>query len=150
METLNLPSYDFKVRTREEKPFILDPVRRRFVPLTPEEWVRQHFVQYLISDRGVPAALVALEMPFPYQDRYYRADVVVHDRLMRPTLIAECKRPSVQVDQRTFDQIGVYNTVIRAAYLVITNGMHHYCCSVDHAGQEVEFLNEIPHFEHLS
>ena len=146
---LNLPRYDFEVRTRDGKHIILDPVRRRFVPLTPEEWVRQHFVQYLINDRDVPAALIALEMPFPYQDRYYRADIVVHNRATQPVLVAECKRPSVRVDQRAFDQIGIYNTVIQAAYLVITNGIDHYCCVVDHERQTVEFLDEIPHFDLL-
>ena len=147
MQTLNLPSYDFTLRSNAGKTVILDTLRKKYVPLTPEEWVRQHFVQYLIHERQVPASLIALEMAFPFQNTHYRADIVVHDRAIEPVMVVECKRPSVKITQQTFNQIGVYNSVIRARYLVVTNGLQHFCCRVDD-GQLI-FLSSIPAYPSL-
>ena len=151
MRKLNLPRYDFTIEMREGgRQFIVDPVRQKRVLLTPEEWVRQHIVQYLIRYRGVPRSLIAIEESFSFEGMYYRADVVVYKRNvvykreMQPMLIVECKRPSIKLSQEVFDQIGVYNSVIPARYLVVTNGYEHYCCRVDHSRKTVEYLKEIP------
>lgn len=147
MEQLNLPPYNYEVRNQAGRRVILDPVRKRFVPLTPEEWVRQHFVQYLIRNLDVPPGLVGIEVAIPKQDHHYRADIVIYDRRVEPVMVVECKRPSVQLSQDTFNQIGHYNTTLKVPYLVITNGMQHYCCMVDHAHRSYRFLDEIPSYK---
>ena len=146
MEPLSFPSYNFEIRNEAEKVVILDRVRQRFVPLTPEEWVRQHLIQYLIEALDVPQGFIAVEAPIPMHDRYYRADIVVYDRKMRTVLIAECKNPSVKIKQDVFNQIGRYNTVCKAPYLLVTNGLQHHCCMVDHKNREFRFLNELPSY----
>ena len=150
MQQLNLPAYSFTIRSRDGKQVILDTLRRKFVQLTPEEWVRQHFVQYLIQERGVPQPLISLEMAFPFHDTQYRADVVVYSKAIKPVMMVECKRPSVKISQRAFNQIGVYNSVIRAGHLVVTNGLQHYCCCVDHGDETMTFLTEIPHYSTMA
>ncbi len=149
MEKLNLPSYDYTLRTQNKQRVILDPIRKRFVPLTPEEWVRQHFVQYLIRNFGVPPALIGIEVSIPIQDRYYRADIVVYNRQIQPVMIVECKRPSVQLTQNTFDQVGHYNIALKVPYLAIANGMMYYCCIFDQISRSYRFLDEIPHYQTL-
>ena len=150
MQTLNLPQCDFELRTHRGKRVILDPVRQRFVPLTPEEWVRQHLVQYLILDRGVPASLIALEMAFLYHDRYNRADIIVHNRQLEPVMLIECKNPTVTIGQDVFDQIGRYNAVVRAGYLGVSNGLTHFCCRVDHTHRTIDYLDEFPMYEAIA
>lgn len=149
MQPLNLPAYSFTIRQRDGKEMILDPVRRKYVRLTPEEWVRQHFVQYLIQDKGVPRALIAIEMGFTYQGMQRRADVVVHDRGGHPLMMVECKAPDVAVRQDVFDQVARYNKVVQARYLVATNGLVHYCCMLDHARHAYHFLDTLPAYEDL-
>lgn len=128
---------------------ILDPVRRKYVRLTPEEWVRQHFVQYLIREHDVPRSLVAIEMGFTYQGMARRADVVVHDRRGQPLLMVECKSPDVAIGQEVFDQVARYNRVVQARYLVVTNGRVHYCCLVDREQHTYRFLDELPPYAEL-
>ena len=147
MQKLNLPAYDVTVRSNAGKQVILDTIRQKFVPLTPEEWVRQHFVQYLIHERQVPQPLIALEMAFAFKQSHYRADIVVYNRAIEPVMIVECKRPSVRISQQTFDQIGVYNLVIRARYLVVTNGLQHYCCQVN--DEDLDFVTQIPTYSSM-
>lgn len=147
MQSLNLPAYNFTIRSIAGKQVILDTLRKKYVPLTPEEWVRQHFVQYLIHERQVPRPLIALEMAFPFQKTHYRADVVVYNRALEPVMIVECKRPSVSISQQTFNQIGLYNVVIRAQYLVVTNGLQHFCCRVH--DEQLTFVTEIPPYSTL-
>lgn len=149
METLNLPAYTFQTRERAGKRDIFDPIRQKYVRLTPEEWVRQHFVQYLIREHGVPRGLVAVEHGFTDQDMPRRADIVVHDRQGRPLLIAECKAPGVPVTQDTFDQVARYNRVLRVPYLVVTNGQDHYACRIDFEAATYRFLDELPLYEAL-
>jgi len=148
METLNLPAYEFTIRLNAGRRVILDTLRGKFVPLTPEEWVRQHFVQYLIHEFQVPQPLIALEMAFPFHNTHYRADVVVYSRAMKPVMIVECKRPSVKINQQTFNQIGVYNKVIRARYLVVTNGLQHYCCRV--LDEQMDFVTQMPTYSSMA
>ncbi len=146
---LNLPPYDFLVREIDGKAMIFDPVRKKYVRLTPEEWVRQHVVQYLIRDRGVPPGLVAIEAAFTYARMPRRADVIVHDRSGRPLLMVECKAPDVEIRQAAFDQVARYNTVVRAQYLMVTNGLVHYCCRIDHSAGTYHFLDALPRYEAL-
>jgi hypothetical protein len=149
METLNLPAYEFRTTEQEGKRHIYDSARQTYVRLTPEEWVRQHFVQYLIQELGVPAGLVATEARFRYQGQPWRADVVVHDRSGAPLLLVECKAPSVPIRQDAFDQGARYNLVLDAPYLVVTNGQEHYACRVDVDSGEYAFLDDLPSYEAL-
>ena len=146
---LNLPPCDFRIREDGGKAMIFDPIRRKYVRLTPEEWVRQHFVQYLVQDLGTPPALVAIEGGFTYQGMSRRADVVVHDRRGQPLLLVECKAPSVEVQQATFDQVARYNKVVQARYLVVTNGRVHYACLLDREQHTYHFLDDLPPYEAL-
>ena len=147
MEQLNLPPYEYELRNQAGRRVILDPIRKRFVPLTPEEWVRQHFIQYLIRNQSVPQALIAVEVAIPMQDRHYRADIVAYDRQIEPVLVVECKRPSVKLGQDVFNQIGHYNVALRVPYLVVTNGIQHYCCMIDRTHHNHRFLDEIPTYQ---
>jgi len=149
METLNLPSYSFRTTEREEKAVIYDPIRQTYVRLTPEEWVRQHFVQYLIQELDVPAGLVAVEAPFAFEGQSWRADVVAHDRQAAPLVLVECKAPSVSIGQDAFDQGARYNLVLEAPFLVVTNGQTHYACRVDLEAGDYTFLDDLPDYDTL-
>ncbi|MEM1125252.1 MAG: type I restriction enzyme HsdR N-terminal domain-containing protein [Bacteroidota bacterium] len=146
---LALPTYDFEVRPSRRGRLILDPVRRQFVRLTPEEWVRQHLLRYLIDDKGCPAALIAVEKGFTYQRLPRRADIVVHDRQGQARLIVECKAPEVAVDQAVFDQVAGYNRVLRADHLMISNGLTHYICHLDRHASTYRFLDDLPAYDAL-
>jgi hypothetical protein len=124
-------------------------VRQTYVRLTPEEWVRQHFVQYLIQDLDVPEGLVVTEASFRYQGQPWRADVVVHDRQGDPLLLVECKAPSVAIRQDAFDQGARYNLVLDTPYLVVTNGLEHYACRIDLTTQDYAFLDDLPPYGEL-
>lgn len=128
---------------------IYDALRGRYVRLTPEEWVRQHFIRHLVQDLGYPRALIAVEMAFTYQRMPRRADIVVHDRQGRPLLMVECKAPGVTIGQQTFDQVARYNRVVQAKYLVVTNGHVHYACVLDPARNTYRFLDALPRYEAL-
>jgi len=147
MEQLNLPTYDYELRNDNGRIVILDPIRKRFVSLTPEEWVRQHFVQYLMSHLSVPQGLIQIEVSIPIRGRLYRADIVVYNRQIVPILVVECKRPSITLGQEVFNQVGYYNLGLKVPYLVVTNGMQHYCCRVDQPLRSYQFLDQIPSFD---
>ena len=149
MEPLNLPAYDFPTRTIRGRKMVFDPIRKKYVRLTPEEWVRQHFVQYMVQELGYPAALIGIEWAFTYQGMGRRADVVVHDRRGQPVLMVECKAPDVPISQDTFDQVARYNRVIRARYLVVTNGYEHYACALDREQETYRFLDRLPFYDEL-
>ncbi|MDQ7040812.1 MAG: type I restriction enzyme HsdR N-terminal domain-containing protein [Rhodothermus sp.] len=131
MESLNFPTYSFRLRRQGKQVYLFDPLRRRWVRLTPEEWVRQHLAQYLVQALGCPPSLVALETAFTDQGMVRRADLVVYNREGRPLLLAECKAPTVPVTQEVVEQAGRYNRVIGAPYLVVTNGRTHYVWRID-------------------
>jgi len=149
VETLNLPTYELQTAERDGKPVIYDPMRKTYVRLTPEEWVRQHFVQYLVQELDVPAGLVAVEASFQYQGRPRRADVIVHDQEGAPLLLVECKAPQVSIDQDAFDQCARYNIVLGAPYLVVTNGQVHYACTIDFDDRRYTFLDDLPPYDEL-
>lgn len=149
MDVLNLPTCDIKVRRNGVKKEIFDPVRKRFVALTPEEWVRQHFVQFLMNERHVPAMLIGVEVSLKYNRLSKRSDIVVFDRMGQPSLAVECKASNVKIDQKVFDQLARYNMVLNVRYLVVTNGLAHYCCQIDKGKGTYTFLQDIPPFEML-
>lgn len=149
MESLNLPAYDVRTADRDGTEMIYDPLREQYVTLTPEEWVRQHFVQYLIRERGVPRGLVAVEAGFTFQGQPQRADAIVHDRQGDPLLLVECKAPRVEVSQDAFDQCARYNLVLGAPYLVVTNGLSHYACAIDFDRRRYRFLDNLPPYDEL-
>lgn len=149
MIRLNLPEYDIKVGGTAEKPTIFDILRRRYVALTPEEWVRQHFVHYLTSRKGYPATLLANEVKLKVGDKTLRADSVLYSTAVRPRMIIEYKAPNVAITQKTFDQIFVYNLLLHADYLVVSNGLSHYCCRRGSGSQNYAFLPEIPDYDKL-
>jgi len=149
VESLNLPTYEFRTAERDGKRTVYDPVRDRYVRLTPEEWVRQHFVQYLVQTLNVPAGLVAVEAAFEFQGQPQRADIIVHDQRGEPLLLVECKAPRVSIGQDAFDQGARYNLVLGAPYLVVTNGQTHYACAIDFENRSYTFLDDLPPYAAL-
>ncbi|MEM8558210.1 MAG: type I restriction enzyme HsdR N-terminal domain-containing protein [Bacteroidota bacterium] len=144
---LAFPPLSARLRDTPRGHEVLDPVRRRWVRLTPEEWVRQHLLAYLIDALGYPQGLLAVEREVRYLDAAHRADVLAVGRDQQPLLLAECKAASIPIDQGAFDQAARYNTVVRARYVVVTNGLTHYCCHVDLETQHYAFRDAIPAFE---
>lgn len=141
---LNLPDYPLKVTLRGEKPFIFDPLRDKYVAFTPEEYVRQRFTAWLINDLHYPRSLMGNEVSLTYNDTGRRCDTLVADRRGEPFMIVEYKAPSVQITQAVFDQIARYNMVLRAPYIVVSNGLNHYCCRTDMDANTYHFLPQIP------
>ena len=142
--TLNLPPYEAKIQQSNGKDQIFDDLRRCYVALTPEEWVRQHFVHMLIEHKGYPATLTANEVAISLNGMNRRCDTVVYDKGLKPRAIIEYKAPSVKIDGKVFAQIVRYNLVLRVDYLIVSNGLHHYCCKMDYDNNSYTFLNEIP------
>lgn len=150
MVELNLPQYEFKVRKRDDGLWIIwDRLRDRWVALTPEEWVRQHFVEWLITAKQFPAALMGNEVSLKQNGIARRCDTVVADRTGQPLVIVEYKAPTINITQKTFDQIVRYNMVLHARYLIVSNGLNHYCCRIDYEKNGYRFMEEIPCYESL-
>jgi hypothetical protein len=149
MNELHLPPYDVKVRGTKDKPEIFDFLRKRYVALTPEEWVRQHFVHWLIEGRGYPKGLVGNEVALSCGDKKLRCDSIVYNKEGHPLMIIEYKAPTVSLTQRVFHQISVYNLLLHVDYLVVSNGLKHYCCRMDYETQTFHFLQEIPDYDKL-
>lgn len=149
MQRLNLPEYQFNIKNKDDAFVILDTLRKRWVALTPEEWVRQHFVRFLIDDREFPAALMNNEISLTQNGIKRRCDTLVADRQGAPLMIVEYKAPTIEITQKTFDQIVRYNMVLWAKYLVVSNGMSHYCCKIDYETNSYIFLEEIPFYRDL-
>ena len=150
MKELNLPQYSFKITGDEGSEMIFDEIRRKYVRLTPEEWVRQNFVRYLITEGKYPAGLIGIEVMFSLNSMKRRVDVLVHNRWGKPVMIVECKEPAVKIDDKTFDQIVAYNMALKTPYIVVTNGLDHYACKVDVENKKYEFLMAIPLYEDLN
>ncbi len=150
MQALNLPAYQFKIKRDGQRTQIFDAIRKKYLVLTPEEWVRQHFVRYLIEEKGFPASLIAIEMGLKLNGLQKRGDIVAYQASGDPLLIVECKAPSVKISQGTFDQIARYNMVLKVNYLVVTNGLDHYCCIIDHLQGSYHFLKEVPNYEEIT
>lgn len=144
MQKLNYPSYTFKLKTNENKTLIFDIVRKKYVTLTPEEWVRQHTIHYLFKEKNYPISLMTVEKQLKIRTLRKRIDIVSYTNDGIPFLIVECKAPSVQISQDTFDQIARYNLKLEAQILMVTNGISHYYCVMNHKKQAYEFLSELP------
>lgn len=149
MQALNLPDHGVKTKHGPDGDRVFDPVRRQWVALTPEEWVRQHVINHLAHDLGCPMALMAVEKQLLMNKLARRADIVVHDRNGRPVLLVECKAPTVKIDQSTFEQAARYNTVFKVPYLLVSNGITHYCCRVYQDDGRVEFMQAVPPYDAL-
>jgi hypothetical protein len=150
MQKLNLPEYSFRFKTTEGKDFIFDSLRKKFVRLTPEEWVRQNFVQFLIAEKNYSPALITVEAAVKVNNNPQRADMVMFDRSGSPVLVAEFKAPDIKINQQTFDQIARYNMQLKVKFLIVSNGMEHYCCSIDYGNNSYAYLKEIPSFADIS
>lgn len=146
MYALNLPSFEVKIRKSDAGIEILDPLRRKYIRLTPEEWVRQHFVNYLINEKDYPMTLMANETAIRLNSLSKRCDTVVYNNYLQPLAICEYKSPEIKIDQAVFDQIVRYNIVLKVSYLIVSNGMTHYCCKMNYDDMTYEFLEEIPSY----
>ena len=144
MQKLNYPSFTFKLKTNENKTLIFDIVIKKYVTLTPEEWVRQNTIHYLFKEKNYPISLMAVEKQLKIRTLRKRIDIVSYTNDGIPFLIVECKAPSVQISQDTFDQIARYNLKLEAQILMVTNGISHYYCVMNHKKQAYEFLSELP------
>ena len=149
MYELNLPKYGIKIANENGHQTIFDVLRRKYVALTPEEWVRQHFVHYLIEHKGYPQALMANEIQLAIGNKKLRCDSVLYDRSLKPRMIIEYKAPTVNITQKVFDQITIYNMLLHVDYLVVSNGIKHYCCRMDYENQKYLFLDDIPDYKNL-
>lgn len=145
---LNLPMADVKLRHGIRGDEIFDPLRGKWVIVTPEEWVRQHFTAYLQKDLGYPAGLMANEVTINLNGTSKRCDTVIYDSSLRPKMIVEYKAPSVTITGKVFEQIGRYNLVLGVSYLTVSNGLRHFCCHID-GSSKIRFLREIPRYENL-
>lgn len=144
MYALNLPSFDAKIRKNGNGFEIFDPLRRKYVALTPEEWVRQHFVHYLITEKNYPASRIANEAAIRLNSLTRRCDSVVYNIRLEPVMIIEYKEPGVTITQQVFDQVARYNSVLRVPYIIVSNGISHYCYRIDYGRQSYSFLSDIP------
>ncbi|HRJ28206.1 MAG TPA: type I restriction enzyme HsdR N-terminal domain-containing protein [Cyclobacteriaceae bacterium] len=141
MIKLNLPAFDYKLKKADGKVWIFDGIRKKYVVLTPEEWVRQHFVQYLIHVLSYPKALVKIEGGLHYNQLAKRSDIVVFNRAGNPWMVVECKAPEIKLRQQDAQQVAVYNSTLKASYVVITNGLRHLCFEM---ATEIKSLPELP------
>ena len=149
MLALNLPAFEVKMKDEGAKKLIFDVIRRKYVALTPEEWVRQHFVHYLIEQLGYPQELLANEVEVSLNGTSKRCDTVLYDRDLQARMIVEYKAADVNISQKVFNQIMRYNMVLRVQYLIVSNGLEHYCCKLDYSNNSYEFLSEIPSYDSL-
>ncbi|UOX33206.1 type I restriction enzyme HsdR N-terminal domain-containing protein [Flavobacterium sediminilitoris] len=147
MQKLNFPTYSFRFKNSENKPYIFDEIRKKFIVLTPEEWVRQHTIQYLIQEKKYPKSYINVEKLVKVNDINKRYDIVVFNSSGSINLLIECKAPEVTIKQQTFDQIAQYNLVLKAEYLMVTNGLNHYFCIMDFKNEKYTFLKELPDFK---
>ncbi len=146
MDKLNLPNYPVQSKTEGGQNWIFDRFRKKYVVLTPEEWVRQHFLNYLVNDLGYPKSLVKVERGLMVNKMDKRTDIIVYNREARPFLLVECKSTQVALTGKVFDQLSIYNKAVKARYLVITNGIKHYCCCMDYSSNSYQFQPKIPAF----
>ena len=146
MQELNLPKIDIKSKLVNESIQIFDIVRKNFFALTPEEWVRQHVIHYLIFNKKYPKGLMQIEKLIKYNNLKTRADIVALNKNADPILLVECKAPSIKIDKNAFDQIAKYNFTLKAKYLFVTNGFDHYCCEMNYITGEKKFLKEVPDY----
>ncbi len=149
-ERLNFPDSDLKIKYEENRSLVFDFIRKKWLVLSPEEWVRQHLVNYLVMFKSYPPSLISLEAGLKYNALSKRSDVLVYNKLGHPLLILECKAPEVPVSQLVIDQVSIYNKTIGAEFLCVTNGLKHYCWTFKTSENKFEFLNQIPDFKEIT
>ena len=148
MKKLNFPAYSFRFKNSENKVAIFDAIRKKFIILTPEEWVRQHAIQFLIKEKKYPKLLINVEKVLKINGLTKRYDAVVFNTNGSIKILVECKAPEVPITQHTFDQIARYNMTLDAQYLMVTNGLKHYFCLLDPENEKYEFLQDLPHYHY--
>ena len=146
MQNLNFPSYNFRFKNSENKVSIFDDIRKKFIILTPEEWVRQNTIQFLLQEKSYPKSYLNIEKLIKINDITKRYDIVVFQPDGTIFLLIECKAPEIKITQQTFDQIARYNLTLKAQYLMVTNGLNHYFCQMDFENEQYVFLEELPNF----
>jgi type I site-specific restriction endonuclease len=149
MLRLNLPNYDFKIKTEQGLQQIFDPVRKKMVKLNPEEWVRQNLIQFLNKEKNFPISLMAVEKGLKVNSLTKRFDILCYGNNAKPLLLVECKAPSVKISQAAFDQISIYNLQFKVPFLLVSNGIDHYCCQLNYEKRNYSFLDEIPDYSKL-
>ncbi|MFV0390860.1 MAG: type I restriction enzyme HsdR N-terminal domain-containing protein [Paludibacteraceae bacterium] len=149
MWQLNLPTYQFRIKQTEKGYFILDTFRRRYVKVTPEEWVRQHFLRFLTEVKGYPSGLIVVEKQLELNGMTKRCDAVLFDLQGIPKLLIELKAPDVPITQAVFDQVAVYNTKLNVEFFMVSNGLNHYCYKVNSENTTYDFLDGIPDYQSL-
>ncbi len=147
MVKLNLPQYPLRIKHSADKQLVFDQIRKKHIILTPEEWVRQHFVNYLIHDLQYPKSLVKIESGLTVNKMGKRTDILVYNHDIEPHLLVECKAAQVNLNHETLEQLATYNRTIKAKYLVLTNGLKHYCCGMDYDLGSYQFQSTIPQFK---
>ncbi len=150
MKKLNLPEFPIQVKYIKGKPYVFDPVRKKSVRLTPEEWVRQNFLLYLNHSKNYPFSLMQVEKEFIWNHLQMRSDILLFSNTGEPRMIVECKAPEINLSDRVFEQIARYNLRYHVPYLVVTNGLVHYCCSMDYLSASYIFLKDIPDYQIIS
>lgn len=150
MEQLNFPHYTINLKNRENKPYIFDQVRKKWLLCTPEEWVRVHVVSYLIETKGYPASWMRVEQELRVFGTRKRFDLVVVDAAMKSHILVECKAPSVPINQKTFDQITRYNLELQCPYLMVSNGLNHYFCKMNFEENSLTWIEELPNYSSIS
>ena len=147
MQNLNFPKYKFRFKSNENKTLIFDIIRKKFVVLTPEEWVRQHTIHFLTSEKKYPISHINVEKQLQLNDMVKRYDIVVFNKDRTIKIIVECKAPSIKTNQQTFDQIARYNLVLKSETLMVTNGLEHFFCKMDFANKKYLFLKDLPSYQ---
>ncbi|MGB0839528.1 MAG: type I restriction enzyme HsdR N-terminal domain-containing protein [Chitinophagales bacterium] len=150
LPTLNFPTYEFTYKQQADKTYIFDFIRKKYVLLTPEEWVRQHIVHFLIKERNYPKTMIAVERGIRVNKRMKRCDIIVYQKNGIPLMIVECKRSSQKIKQETFNQVARYNLALKVKYLLVTNGLQHFSCLVHFAQANYTFLDDIPYWETMN
>ncbi|MFN3404116.1 MAG: type I restriction enzyme HsdR N-terminal domain-containing protein [Cytophagaceae bacterium] len=143
---LNLPSFDYKIKESEGKHYIFDVIRKKYIFITPEEWVRQHFIHLLLSQYGYSRSLIRIEGGHIYNELNKRSDILVYDRNGLPHLLVECKSADIEIDKKTILQASIYNQKYKAPYLAVTNGINHFCWKIDHDTHSFTQLKDLPKF----
>ena len=148
MEALNLPQYSIKIKEEGGTKYIFDSIRKKYLVLQPEEWVRQNFIQYLIQEKKYPTGLIEIEKGLKINGLQKRADAIIHKNA-KPVVLIECKAPTMRINQEVFDQIARYNITFKVPYLLVTNGLEHYCAKINFDKNNFEFLPEVPDYSQL-
>jgi hypothetical protein len=146
IQKLNFPSFEFRIEKVNDKLVIFDILRKKSVALTPEEWVRQHMVRYLIEVKGYPKSMINIESGLKYDKLRKRADILVYDNQACPFLVVECKSPQIRLDNSVLHQVAAYSKSLKAKYIGVSNGLNHYCWSIDQVDQTTQNLDDFPDY----